>query len=339
MKVSVPGTNRALVIILTSAISACGTGAGTSVAELPDAALDGGGGDAAADALIPPDSGADASDPSTMDASVDSGCTDGRTDGDGGCLPPTVRRPFLVGAGLRSAEWSVRDDWSLSGALAADHGLDAKTARMLAETWLKDALEEHASVAAFARFTMHLLSVGAPPELLFRAQRAGIDEIAHARACFAMAARYGGRRRGPASLRVHDAMSGRGLAAIAELAAEEGCVGETLGAVLAREQLAVATDASARKVLRKIAADEVRHAELSWRFVGWAVRSGDRAVAASVRRGVARAIAGTLAATERRYDVDHGAWRAHGRLTCRESKEVARQAVDDVLTPCLQRIA
>ncbi len=48
-----------------------------------------------------------------------------------------------------------------------------------------------------------------------------------------------------------------------------------------------------------------------------------------------RAIAGTLAAEERRYDVDHDAWRAHSRLTCRASKELARQAVDDVLTPCL----
>ncbi len=339
MKVAVPGTNRALVIILTSAISACGTGAGTSVADLPDAALDGGG-DAADGDSMTPDSGAGASDASTSGASDDgaTSCPNGMYP-DGGCLPPTPRRPFLVGASLRSAEWSLRDDWLLVGVEAADHGLDAKTARMLAETWLKDALEEHASVAAFARFTMHLLSVGAPPELLLRAQRAGIDEIAHARACFALAARYGGRRRGPASLRVHDAMSAHGLAAIAELAAEEGCVGETLGAVLAREQLAVATDGSARRVLRKIAADEVRHAELAWRFVGWAVRNGDRTVAASVRRGVARAIAGTLAAKERRYDVDHGAWRAHGRLTCRESKEVARQAVLDVLTPCLQRLA
>jgi hypothetical protein len=218
--------------------------------------------------------------------------------------------------------------------------VDPKTARWLAETWLRDGLEEHASIAAFARFTMHLLSVGAPPELLLRTQRAGLDEIAHARACFAMSARYGGQRSGPLPLRVHDAMSQDAtLSQIAELAAEEGCVGETLGAVLAREQLSIATDVHAQKVLRKIAADEVRHAELAWRFVRWAVVNGDRNVRASVHRGVERAIRGTLAAEERLYDVDHDAWRAHGRLTCRASKEIAAQAIDEIVRPCLAQAA
>ena len=333
----VPGENRALLVLLAAAISACGAGSGGSSLDRADAAIDAG-----ADALAA-DGGAndsDASNGSAPDAGgdTDSGCPDGRGDGDGGCLPPTIRRPFLVGASLRAAGSSERDDWSLASVESAPHGLDARTARLLADTWLKDALEEHASIAAFARFTMHLLSVGAPPELLLMAQRAGIDEIAHARACFALAARYGGKRRGPSPLRVHDAMPALGLAHIAELAAEEGCVGETLGAVLAREQLAVVTDASARKVLHKIAADEVRHAELSWRFVSWAVRNGDRTVAASVRRGIERAVRGTLAAAERRYDVDHTAWRAHGRLTCRASKDVARRAIDEVVMPCAQRL-
>ncbi len=332
---TVPATNRALLMLLGSAISACGAGTTTSPIDQPGAALD-----ASADTSTTEggtsDTDASAA-PATDAGDADSGCPNSRPDGDGGCLPPTIRRPFLVGASLRAAEASERDDWSALGVATAPHGLDAKTAHLLAETWLKDALEEHASVAAFARFTMHLLSVGAPPELLLMAQRAGIDEIAHARACFALAARYGGKRRGPTPLRVHDAMSGSGLAQIAELAAEEGCVGETLGAVLAREQLAVVTDAGAKKVLRKIAADEVRHAELSWRFVRWAVRNGDRTVAASVRRGIARAITGTLAAEERRYDVDHEAWRAHGRLTCRASKEVARQAIEEVVMPCAER--
>ncbi len=331
---TVPATNRALLMLLCSAISACSGGTTTSSIE-PGATLDG---SADASSTEGGTSELDASMALATDAGdTDSGCPNSRPDGDGGCLPPSVRRPFLVGASLRAAEASERDDWSALSVATAAHGLDAKTAHLLAETWLKDALEEHASVAAFARFTMHLLSVGAPPELLLMAQRAGIDEIAHARACFALAARYG-KRRGPTPLRVHDAMSARSLAQIAQIAAEEGCVGETLGAVLAREQLAIVTDASARKVLRKIAADEVRHAELSWRFVRWAVQHGDREVATSVRRGIARAIKGTLAAEERRYDVDHAAWRAHGRLTCHTSKEVARRAIDEVVMPCLERV-
>ncbi len=41
--------------------------------------------------------------------------------------------------------------------------------------------------ASFVRFTLELLAVGAPRELVTDAQRAGLDESAHAKACFALA--------------------------------------------------------------------------------------------------------------------------------------------------------
>ena len=89
----------------------------------------------------------------------------------------------------------VRDDWSSArvGEIAegAALAIDPVTARELAKAWLSDALEEHASIAAFARCSMLLLSVAAPPELVAASQRASLDEIAHARDCFALARRFG----------------------------------------------------------------------------------------------------------------------------------------------------
>jgi hypothetical protein len=46
---------------------------------------------------------------------------------------------------------------------------------------------EHASVAAFARFTLDLLALGAPADLVQSAQQALGDEIAHAELCFGLA--------------------------------------------------------------------------------------------------------------------------------------------------------
>lgn len=77
-------------------------------------------------------------------------------------------------------------------------GLGPAERSALASRWLDSALLEHASIASFARFSLHLLAVGAPPELLERTQRAALDEIEHARLAFAIVARgRGGRSRSP----------------------------------------------------------------------------------------------------------------------------------------------
>jgi hypothetical protein len=251
------------------------------------------------------------------------------------CARITIRRPFLVGSSLRAADPAARGDWSTDVA-ALETGLDTVTRAHLAAAWLKDALEEHASVAAFARLTMHLLSVGAPPELIIESQRASLDEVRHARACFAFASRYAGESRGPSSLSLEGALELVSLEEIARLTVEEGCVGETLGAALAREQLAVARDPAVVAALQRIAADEARHAALAWRFARWAVVRSDDSARAALRRVAEQAIASTLSTEIRSYDgIDIDALHAHGRLTCAESRTVAEQAVREVVRPSL----
>jgi hypothetical protein len=264
--------------------------------------------------------------------------------------PPSPRRPFLVGASMRSAPARVRGDWSSARVVEIADGdapaIDALTSRELAKAWLSDGLEEHASIAAFARFSMLLLSVAAPPELVAASQRASLDEIAHARDCFALARRFGARDAGPGALEVHDAMGAgpRSLADLAALTVEEGCVGETLGAALAGEQLALAGDAETRRILARIVRDEARHAELAWRFVAWAVAEERRGspdaagVSAAVASAAAHAIAATRAMEIRPCMADLDAWHAHGRLTCAEARVASERAIVDVVLPCLAAI-
>ena len=257
--------------------------------------------------------------------------------------PQSPRRPFLIGSSLRSARREWRGDWVGKRVDPASVlGIDESTRADLAASWLADALEEHASIAAFARFTMLLLSVGAPPELVVDSQRASIDEIAHARDCFALARRYATRSAGPGALDVHDSLPPMPLADLAALTTEEGCVGETLGTALAAEQLAVATDEEVRRVLGRVVRDETRHAQLAWRFVAWAIaeeRAGARGaagVASSVRQAAERAISATRAMTIRPDPTDVAAWHAHGRLTCAESRECSERAIREVVLPCLE---
>lgn len=248
----------------------------------------------------------------------------------------TVRRPFLVGSSMRSSKVTERDDWLAS--VPAVEISDARTAAFLAEVWLKDALEEHASVAAFARFTLLLLSVGAPPRLVAESQRASLDEIQHARACFALARRYGKPDVGPASLEVADSIGAFSLPGIAALTVAEGCVGETLGALMAAEQLELARDPDVKRILRRIARDEARHAELAWKFLAWALRAGGEAVEMASRRAFQETIEDLERMPVVDYGVDIAAWHAHGRMTCAEARELGRRGVEQVIAPCLDAV-
>ncbi|HEY8039695.1 MAG TPA: ferritin-like domain-containing protein [Polyangiaceae bacterium] len=324
---------RARILLAIGAgglVVACGSSDSTGQGAGKDASSSG---DATADAA----GGASDAGEASADAAGDGGDAAAATDApvDAGPDRISVRRPFLVGSSLRVAPSVERDDWELVAELDAA-ALDAVTARALAEAWGHDGCEEHASIAAFARFTMHLLAVGAPPDMVVQSQRASLDEVEHARACFLLARRYGGRAVGPAPLSLEGALAPATLVEMAALTAEEGCVGETLGVLLAREQLARTRDACVRRLLVRanIVADEEQHAELAWRFVAWAIARGGEPVRQAVAAAIRRAVEATLATPVRRYaGVDVDAWRAHGRLTCEDARAVARRGIRELVLP------
>ncbi len=76
-------------------------------------------------------------------------------------------------------------------------GLALEEREALGAAWLRNALMEHASIAAFARFTLELLAVGAPADLIRDSNAAASDETRHAELCFALASEYLGESEGP----------------------------------------------------------------------------------------------------------------------------------------------
>ncbi|CAN94136.1 hypothetical protein predicted by Glimmer/Critica [Sorangium cellulosum So ce56] len=248
-------------------------------------------------------------------------------------------RPFLVGGAPRLAGVEARADWVLDPAADDVTALDPATRAALAEAWLADARLEHASLASFARFTLDLLALGAPPALIDAAQRALSDELQHARACFTLASRYAGRPLGPGPMAMDGALGAPTLAGAAASAVREGCVGETLAALLASAQRDRARDPEARRGLDRIAADEAAHAELAWAFVRWAVARGGEPVRAAVARAFDEALAQVRGAHPgERAGIDAAAWRDHGRLTEAERARCHLDAVRDVIAPCAEAL-
>jgi hypothetical protein len=148
--------------------------------------------------------------------------------------------------------------------------------------WAGVARLEAASVVAFARMRRELRSFGAPRSLLRAASRARRDEVRHARTTRAITKRAGEASRPPVIV----SASPRSLEAFATENAIEGCVRETFGAMLSAWQAENVADRSLRPELARIARDEARHAELSWKVHAYAQEKLDR----SARERIATAL-------------------------------------------------
>jgi hypothetical protein len=207
--------------------------------------------------------------------------------------------------------------------------------RRIAEHFTRVARLEHASVASFARFTLELMALGAPPWLLAAAQRAGLDEIDHAQRCFALASAHAGHPVGPGPLPVAGASPAATLEAVAEAVIDEACVGETLAAVEVLAASRHATEPAVRQALEIIAADELRHAELGWQTLRWALELADGSTRA---RLLVRLRAAVEAAARERppamLDPDRQWLRAHGVLDSADRRAAHTEALAQVLRPC-----
>jgi hypothetical protein len=207
----------------------------------------------------------------------------GGTAGSGNGGTGAIGRPFLVQGSARTASPLERSDW-LAGEVLSAAGSNGELGATLAAHWQLAALMEHASVAAFARFSLELLALGAPPDLLLECARAMNDETLHAELCFGLASRYGGKAVGPGPLSMESALADVTLESAVRNALLEGCLGETLAAAEAQAAAEHVKDSVVKNVLERIAADETRHAALAFRFVTWALGRGDARIADLVRR-------------------------------------------------------
>jgi len=200
-------------------------------------------------------------------------------------------RPFLVGDAARVAHVVARTDWAdtrLAGPQLLHLSLQERS--QLAAHWTKMGQLEHASIAAFARFSLQLLALGAPPDLVEDCTRALGDETRHARLCFQLASAYAGRAIGPGPLDVEQSLVATSLLQIVELVIAEGCVGETVAALEALEAGEAAADPMIRAAYAQIARDEQRHAELAFRFVRWALKCDRDGVGACVERALSSGV-------------------------------------------------
>ena len=262
--------------------------------------------------------------------------TCGVEDGHRACNTWVCGRPFLISEAPRMAAVERRADW-LDTTLAAEVGeLTPLERAQLAAHWARLGQMEHASIAAFARFNLQLLSLGAPSHLVEACNRALADETAHARSCFALASAYGGTAVGPARLDIDQCFEDTSLAAIAKLVLREGCLGETVAALEAVAAAEVAADPAVKRALERIAHDELNHAELAFQFLRWALSISSPEVRHELAGEAARQLAdfeSDAQNSERSSTNDRLA--AHGLLGSDAIRAIHLAAARDVSRPLL----
>jgi hypothetical protein len=259
------------------------------------------------------------------------------------CTAPNcqIGRPFLVCGDERLAALARRGDW-LADVQPSLSGLSPAARAELAEAWTRIALMEHASIAAFARFSLELLAFGAPPRLLESTTRAMSDETRHARAAFAVASRYAGAPRGPGPLSIEGSLTSPDLDASVLTAFLEGCIGETVAALEAREAAAFARDPAVRTLLEMVADDESNHALLAYEFLKWALPKASPSLVSALRERVRSELQraeSALKSSSARPESEHvEVLDAHGILSERRRWKIRKLALLDVVGPCLDAL-
>lgn len=245
-------------------------------------------------------------------------------DGDECCYDVTIEhddkcvmegRPLAIDGRHVVARTRRGDGWRDTIRAPRLEHLSAEERAARARRWTDAALAEHASIASFSRHALELMALGAPRELVEWAQRAALDEVAHARASFALASAYAGHDIEPGPLplpnllSLHDRLEDFAVATLLE-----GCINETLALVVAAEELACADDPAVCAVLERIIAEETEHSLLAWKTLRWACSAGDN----SVKRAVARA--------------------AQRALVCDETDVTRERGIREVVRPCLEAL-
>lgn len=240
------------------------------------------------------------------------------------------------------APLASRDDWRLSSVddLSA-HVEPARTPPegllpVLARAWTQAALAAHAAVAAYSRFALQLMSIGAPPQLLQGCSQAMQDEVAHAQACFSLARRYAGRDVGPGPLPAAELAADGDLTSIVLEVVQRGCIREAVSALSAREALEHCQDAATREVLVRHQAAKAQQAQLAWRFVAWALRGAGRELPDHVRVAFLTALSAQPGAAP--LDERDRVLLRYGVLSEVQRAALEQRILREVVLPCMEAL-
>lgn len=197
--------------------------------------------------------------------------------------------------------------------------------------WARAAAHEQASIGSFARLSLQLLALGAPASLLEGATQAQLDEVAHAASAFALARTLGASGLRPGGLSLDGLSLDADPAALLLETFVEGCINESLAAAEAAAALEAATHPAVVAHLRRVAADEARHAAFAFQLAGHLIAA--HGLSTAPLRAALIAAAQRLAALPAEAGDP-----AHGLLDGAARRALAEEVLLHIVSPALARL-
>jgi bacterioferritin (cytochrome b1) len=253
-------------------------------------------------------------------------------------------RPLLDDGEARVAPLECSSDWVPVLPQLDEVGLCQRDLDRVIEYWRSVTQLEHSSVASFARFTLQMMSVGAPAELLAEIQRAAADEVKHAQSAAEILSALSGAPLSPGALSIVDMSLETSRVALIESLILEACVGETLGVAEITEALKRCDQELVRAHLQRVLEDETRHAGLAWSSLRWLIESAPRdeqahlvCVTQETFRRAANHLGLTAHAVQLRVtpNVALNSW---GVLSSSQTQTIRIRAYRAVVLPCLREL-
>ncbi|NBD11704.1 ferritin-like domain-containing protein [Corallococcus silvisoli] len=239
----------------------------------------------------------------------------------------------------RVARRALGEGW-VDGVVPEVAGLTPWQRTVLGEAWRYSASLEHASVPAFAKLSLKLTALGAPSELIEACHLAALDEVRHARRCFALARAYAGLpwtagaipELGQQRPQPPSPEAGDDWARLVRGSLLDGCLGEGVASRVASEGASRASDPVVRETLSVIAEDEARHAELAWDVIAFALERGGGKAKQALRQSLEALEAQRTPALPRIPGVDEGFLARNGVLPQAELGQLMEECIQRTRT-------
>jgi hypothetical protein len=163
-----------------------------------------------------------------------------------------------------------------------------------------------------------------------------MDEVKHARMCLSIASIYLGQEISPGKLPLDgDIIGSTNLPNVVHSAVVEGCIGETISAFEATLAMEKSEFSAVKNTLGIIAEDELKHAQLSWGFVSWALKQNDPLVRKAIKDGFERILRGVPIQEPPKDEVN---LEKHGLLGKNAQWHCHKEACEQIISPAVKAL-
>ena len=184
-----------------------------------------------------------------------------------------VGRPLTNGTSYQMAPLSSGDGWTNDDLTINCAYLSKEEIATVISHWENVTQLEHSSIASFSRFSLQMMAMGAPADILLAIQKATSDEIRHTQRAADILSGLIGSKVTLGAFPIKGLSIESSREALISNLIKEACFAETLGVAELTAALKWCDHPEISAHLSEVLEEETEHAHLAWKALKWLVES------------------------------------------------------------------